>query len=258
MSVQFLDRNIRLPTSPEQIRSRFEFDHWIMTDAERSSLTVLLQELRPQCAIEIGTYRGGSLSFLSKYSRHVYSIDIDPLCRNTFAGQFSNVEFIVGSSLTTLPAVLETIRERGQTLNFVLIDANHSENGVRGDINTLPQYEPTAPLYVIMHDSFNPACRKGIRTANWAANPHVHLLELDYVCGRLMPKDEGPNYRQMWCGFALAIMLPEPRTGDLLINENELMGFRAAYWHSSHVYSDLLAPFKRLRGLMRRARRKLL
>ena len=32
---------------------------------------------------------------------------------------------------------------------------------------------------VILHDSFNPECREGMRTANWAANPQVHAVELD-------------------------------------------------------------------------------
>lgn len=258
MSVQFLDRAIRLPASPKQISSRFEFDHWMMTDAERSSLTALLQELRPETAVEIGTYRAGSLSVLAKYSRKVYSLDIDPACRDNYADQFSNVEFVIGPSQITLPAVLDKIRDGHEALNFVLIDGSHTEDGVRDDLNALLRYKPSAPLYIIMHDSFNPLCRRGIRTADWASNPHVHLLELDYVCGRLMPKDEGASYRQMWCGFALGVLLPEPRTGDLLIHENESMAFKAAYWASVHPYQILWAPIKRLRALLGRIRRKIL
>jgi hypothetical protein len=214
--------------------------------------------LRPECAIEIGTYRAGSLAVVSKYSRKVYSLDIDPACRDNYGDQFSNVEFVIGHSQTTLPAVLDKIRDSGEALNFVLIDGSHTEDGVREDLNALLCYQPAAPLYIIMHDSFNPACRRGIRTANWASNPYVHLLELDYVCGRFMPKDEGASYRQMWCGFGLGVLLPEPRSGDLLIHENESMTYKTAYWASAHPYQIMWAPFKRLRALLGLIRRKIL
>jgi hypothetical protein len=223
----------------------------MMTDAERSALTQFLQKIQPQCVIEIGTYRAGSLKVLSKYAEHVYSLDIDPSCKEKYAEQFPNVEFLVGDSRDTVPEALEKIESRGEELGFVLIDGNHSEAGVRNDINALMEYQPSSPLYIIMHDSFNPGCRRGIRTAKWEGNPHVHLLELDYVVGRLMPKDEGSSYRQMWCGFALAILLPELRTGELLIHENESMGYKAAFWRSKHPYSWMWS-FRDLKQLLRR------
>lgn len=42
-----------------------------MTDAERSALASLLGEVRPEIAIEVGTFRGGSLDVLSRSSRKV-------------------------------------------------------------------------------------------------------------------------------------------------------------------------------------------
>lgn len=257
MSVQFLDRSIRLPASAEQMNDRFRFDHWMMTDAERSALAALLQELRPDCAIEIGTYRGGSLGVLAKYSRQVYSLDIDPGCRDNCGPGFDNVEFVTGASDATLPGVLEKIAASGHVLNFVLIDGSHTEEGVRNDVNTLLRYKPESPLYILMHDSFNPDCRKGIHTARWADSPYVHLLELDYVHGRLMPRDEGASYREMWCGFALAVLLPKERTVALAIHDNEPLGYRAAYWFSVHPYRKLWGPFKRLRRQLGRWRRQI-
>lgn len=251
MSIQYLDRSLHLPTSPEQIISRSSFDHWMMTDAERSALTVLLEKIRPQCVIEIGTYRAGSLKVLSKFAEHVYSLDIDPSCKDDYSKVYKNVEFLVGYSKDALPEALEKINSRGQALGFVLIDGNHSEEGVRDDINRLLKYKPSSPIYVIMHDSFNPGCRRGIRTANWEESPHVHLLELDYVTGRLMTKEEGSSYRQMWCGFALAILLPETRMGEFLIHENESMGYKAAFWRSKHPYSWMWS-IRELKRLLKR------
>ncbi len=142
-------------------------------------------------------------------------------------------------------------------LQFVLIDGDHSEEGLRNDINDLLRYRPTAPLYIVMHDSFNPDCRRGIRGAKWAANPHVHLVELDYVSGRLMPKDEDGSYRQMWCGIALAVLLPEVRTGNLVMHENEPNGYLAAYWASTHPYTRIQAQVRRASGFLKRLPRKL-
>ena len=39
---------------------------WLMCYGERSAMVGILQSLRPQCAIEIGTACGGSLAVLSQ------------------------------------------------------------------------------------------------------------------------------------------------------------------------------------------------
>jgi hypothetical protein len=239
MAIQLLDRSIKLPTSSAEIRSRFDHDQWLMTDAERSALSALLCELRPESAIEIGTYRTGSLSVISKFSKQVYTLDIDPIFRDTYGEIFPDVQFIVGDSGETLPPLLEKIQRSDEPLGFILIDAATSENGVRRDIENLLRYIPIRPLYIIIHNSFHPDCRKGILTANWSSNPHAHMVELDYIVGRFISKDEGDKYRQMWCGFALAILLPEPRDGNVLIHQNEGLIFKKAYWHSIYPYQKV-------------------
>ena len=239
MAVQFLDRSIKLPTSSAEIRSRFDHDQWLMTDAERSALSALLNELRPEYAIEIGTYRAGSLTIISKFCKHVYTLDIDPSYRDTYEKRFPDVQFIVGDSGERLPALLEEIQLSDKPLGFILIDADHTENGMRRDIKNVLRYIPTRPLYIIMHDSFNPGCRRGMLTANWSANPHTHMVELDYIVGRFISKEEGDSYRQMWCGFALAILLPEPRDGKVLIHQNEGLMFKKMYWHSIYPYQKV-------------------
>jgi cephalosporin hydroxylase len=236
MAVQFLDRSIKLPTSSAEVRSRFENDQWLMTDAERSALYALLSELRPACAIEIGTYKAGSLTTISKFCKHVYTLDIDPSFRDTYEDRFPDVQFIVGDSAETLPPLLKEIQRLDEPLGFILIDADHTENGMRRDIENILRYIPTRPLYIIMHDSFNPDCRRGMLKANWSSNPHTHLVELDYIAGRFISNEKGDRHRQMWCGFALAILLPEPRDGKILIHQNEGFLFQKTYWHSIHSY----------------------
>lgn len=220
-----------------------------MTDAERLALTALLSDLRPECAIEVGVYRAGSLSVLARHSRKVYALDIDPQCEAQFASQFTNVQFVTGDAKDTLPRVLEQIATAGEALSFVLIDADHSREGVQRDIESVLRFTPTRPLYLVMHDSFNPECRRGMVDADWSSNLHVHAVELDFVPGRFVTEEEPDGDREMWCGFALAVLLPEPRTGPIVIHENEARLFQSAlrqslyrnqrWWNPAYLAREL-------------------
>ena len=244
MAFQFLDRTITLPRDSADIAGRVSgvHDEWLMTDAERGTLDSLLSKLKPQCATEVGVYRAGSLAILSAHSRKVYALDIDPACETMYAGRFPNVEFITGPSQDTLPKLIERIETSGEGLDFVLLDADHSGDGVRRDINSVLAYRPERPLYIVMHDSFNPGCRGGMKAADWSSNPHAHLLELDFVLGRFVTEEEGDGYREMWCGFALAVLLPEKRRGDFLLRENESLAYRTALRHSVYRYHKWWNP----------------
>jgi hypothetical protein len=137
------------------------------------------------------------------------SPDIDPECETLFGRAFDNVEFVTGDAKHTLPRLLARIADAHEPLGFILIDADHSREGIQHNIDSILRYTPSAPRYIIMHDSFNPECRRGIKDANWSTSPHVHLVELDFVAGRFLTEEEPDSYKQMWCGFGLAILLPE-------------------------------------------------
>jgi hypothetical protein len=185
--------------------------YWMMAPAEQVALLFLLSQLRPTIAIEIGTRFGGSLQAISRYCDRVYSIDIDPHVITRLDGKFPNVEFLIGPSDQKLPPLLEELQRKRAPLSFALVDGDHSTEGVRRDINHLLQFKPTVPFYIVMHDSFNPACRAGLRLAQWGSNPHVHAVELDFVAGIVNP---APVFRgQLWGGLALAVLLPKERTG---------------------------------------------
>jgi cephalosporin hydroxylase len=156
---------------------------WLMTPGEKLALTFLLDQLRPKVAIEVGTWFGGSLELLSRYSGHVYSIDIDPEVPAKLAGRFRNVSFLTGPSDEQLPPLLARLQSEQTPLAFVLVDGDHSADAVRNDVNHLLAFRPIVPLYVLMHDSFNPLCRAGLRTAAWSSNPYVQSVELDFIPG---------------------------------------------------------------------------
>jgi cephalosporin hydroxylase len=160
---------------------------WVMSPAEQAALIFLLEHLRPKVAIEIGTHLGGSLQALSKYCEKVYAIDVDPDVPKRLDGAFQNVEYLIGKSSKILPELIKRLQNGGSELAFVLVNGDHHTESVRRDINELLCFRPTVPLYIAMHDSFNPECRAGIRAANWSENDYVHAVEVDFVPGFLVP-----------------------------------------------------------------------
>ena len=200
--------------------------YWQMSPSEQIGLIYLLEQLRPKVAIEIGTRFGGSLQVLAKYCGQVYSLDIDPEVPARMEGQYKNVEYLIGPSTQTLPALLQKLSAQKAELAFVLVDGDHSAQGVRADINAILQFKPVVPLYVVMHDSFNPECRSGLRTAAWRECPHLHWVELDFVGGTINPS---PVFRgQLWGGLALGLLQPEPAQGRVEISSRAELTFQAA------------------------------
>jgi hypothetical protein len=127
----------------------------------------------------------------------VLSFDINPSSREYLGGRFPNVEYIVGDSKCELPPIVET--SRGPT--FVLIDGDHTQAGVRTDLNNVLQFLPRYPTTTMAHDSFNPDCRTGMLEARWADNRHFHLVEIDFQHGSIFDRTKPP--REMW-GWACA------------------------------------------------------
>lgn len=239
------------PNSPT-----FRFDHlplhWQMSRWEKYAFASLLETVNPELAIEVGTYQGGSLQIIASKAAQVYSIDISESCREELGDQFPNVTFLTGNSKQLLPELLGSIQQERRNLGFILIDGDHSTEGVRDDINSVLQYVPTVPLYVVCHDSFNPACRKGMLQAAWSSSPYVHYVEIDYIPGTWHFEGfDTAEPKSMFGGFALACLKPQPREGELVVHQSLRGTFDTIYPRSSHVRS-LLRPPKFLRKMARR------
>ncbi|MBI1335751.1 MAG: hypothetical protein GC164_02180 [Phycisphaera sp.] len=199
---------------------------WLMSPAEQMAMIYLLEHLRPRVAIEIGTRFGGSLQFISRLADKVYSLDIDPQVPARMAGRFKNVEYITGPSQETLPALLDRLDAQGITPEFCLVDGDHTTDGVREDINILLRIRPRAPMAIVMHDSFNPICRRGLRQADWAGNEYVHMVELDFVSGVVNP---APITRgELWGGLALGFLKPVKRSVRFEVSARAELTFQAA------------------------------
>ena len=220
----------------------------MMSDAERATLIMLLDRIRPKIAIEIGTAEAGSLSIIARYSERVYSLDVDPSCEARFSPHFPNTTFVVGDSRETMPALLDEVED----LEFVLIDGLHTASGVRADIENLLRFKPRRDVWIVMHDSFNPDCRQGMKRADWASSPFVHYVELDFVGGQY-DRPECRRPKEMWCGLGLALMRPEPREGELTVSEDERSLYDAVLSLSSHRQGIFARVARRVRRIWRHA-----
>ena len=216
--------------------SDYQSLHSQMTTCEWMTLQHILAGLQPKSAIEVGTYKGGSLQVLAHFCEHVASIDIDSSIADALAGRFANVTYYTGNSAELLPSVLRSYAQDREPVGFVLIDGDHSTEGVRCDINALLSVTPSCDLVVLMHDAFNPDCRAGILSANWQGSPHVHEVEIDFIPGVYHQQAyDTAAARTMWGGFACALLKPEPRQGDLVISQRQQGLFEAVLLQSSHA-----------------------
>lgn len=215
--------------------------HWQMANCEKFAIEGLLRKLSPDVAFEVGTYQGGSLQVLSKFSKDVVSIDIDPDVKERLSGKLSNVIFHTGDSSNLLPTLLEQYALNGRCVNFILIDGDHTFEGVRNDVGALLNWVPQSKCIVLIHDSFNPSCREGIRTAGWVNSPYVHAVDLDFVPGIYHEYAyDTASARTMWGGFACAVLQPFPRKGGLEVMCSQQGLFNAVYKMSSHADSRAL------------------
>lgn len=208
---------------PESLGEIFPL-YWQMTRAERFTFIHLLSAFKPDLSLEIGTYKGGSLQVLCRYSKEVVSIDIDPGVAAELGGMFANAAFRCGDSSVVLPAVVDEINTSGKQVGFVLIDGDHSERGVKRDIEAVLRLKPRRPICVVMHDSFHPPCRAGMLSAAWAQCPHVHYVEIDFVGGIFLPGRTSVDH-SMYGGFAMALLKPEMRESELTLLESQRQKF---------------------------------
>ncbi len=209
---------------------------WHMQHSERVALLHAVNRAQPDVSIEIGTFLCGSLRPISRYSRHVYTFDIDP-AMNRQGHEFPNVTFRTGDSAVLLQPLIDQINLGDAELNFVLSDGSHSEAGVEADIIQIIRYVPkTRPTIILMHDSSNPDVRRGITKAPWSSSPYVHMVDLDYVPGMLYDRDDIRG--QIWGGFAAAIMLPHKRDGHVPVQSSFDFSLRSLMHESARMLVD--------------------
>jgi hypothetical protein len=173
-----------------------------MSFGERSALEGVLSQLQPKLSIEIGTAEGGSLSRIAAHSSEVHSFDlVSP--QLPVAGE-KHVTIHAGDSHETLPRELERLAENGRNVDFVLVDGDHSSDGVRRDIEDLLNASAVARTVILIHDTTNPTVRAGLDAVHYSAWPKVAHVDLDFVPGYMFLEERLRN--ELWGGLGLLII----------------------------------------------------
>jgi hypothetical protein len=159
---------------------------WLMSTREKLGLIGLLHCLKPKKVLELGYHRGGATKWLSEFSEQVLSVDVNEFVPNA-PNLFHNVE---AWNCPTLEAA-SRIRKENLFFDLAIIDADHSRKAVSADINGIIGHSDI----ILMHDSFNPDCRKGMIDA--LQNQKSHAYYLDFIPS--VSKSDG-----LWGGLAIA------------------------------------------------------
>jgi predicted O-methyltransferase YrrM len=218
--------DIRSELNSFERRSRFSFYSgispvWWMEHADKAAIIALMNLIKPRIVIEIGSLFGGSTCYFAEHAVSVYCLDIDPAVA-TRCSDLKNVEVIIGSSKDELPKLIGRLPDG---FDLVLVDGDHSAEGVKADLDSLLAERPRHKAWIVMHDSFNPEVRRGILSTDWT-KPWVHNLEVDFVPGNIMSERHVLN--EMWGGVAVAELSAEDRVGPMQITKNADLLFRAA------------------------------
>ena len=159
---------------------------WLMSTREKLGLIGLLHCLKPKKVLELGYHRGGATKWLAKFSEKVITVDVNEFVSDA-PNQFHNVE---AWNCPTLEAA-SRIKKEKLFFDLAIIDADHSRKAVSADINGIIEHSDI----ILMHDSFNPDCRKGMLDA--LKNQKSHAYYLDFIPS--LSKKDG-----LWGGLAIA------------------------------------------------------
>ena len=137
---------------------------WQMGPYERASLLYAIHTIK-NCypfanltAIEVGSYFGGFTKELLKTFNTVFSLDIDHSKLQQECIDDARLKRILGDSKVTLPKILKQTDP-----DFILIDGDHSYNGVKGDLQAIVDSlrEESRP-FIFVHDAAYPESRKAL------------------------------------------------------------------------------------------------
>ena len=159
---------------------------WLMSTREKLALIGLLHCLKPKKVLELGYHRGGATKWLAEFSEKVITVDVNEFVSDA-PNQFHNVE---AWNCPTLEAA-SRIKKEKLFFDLAIIDADHSRKAVSADINGIIEHSDI----ILMHDSFNPDCRKGMVDSLKKHDSHAYYL--DFIPS--VSKNDG-----LWGGLAIA------------------------------------------------------
>jgi hypothetical protein len=176
-----------------------------MSLLERAVITALLAELRPEVAIELGTWTGASLRQIAAWSQHVHTFDLTPkVDRSDYPG----VEFHIGDSHKLLPELLAALEAKSQHAQFVLVDGDHSPGGVRQDLLDLLNSSAILDCVIALHDTANESVRRGIDSVPFRDYDRtIAWMDLDFAPSA----QQARRLTEAWGGLGLILISYDDR-----------------------------------------------
>jgi Methyltransferase domain len=178
----------------------FEGEQWQMSLGERAAVEGVLTQVKPALAIEIGTAQGVCLQRIAAHSEEVHSFDYAPPTLPVP----DNATIHTGDSHELLPPLLAGLAAEGRNVDFVIVDGDHSAEGVRRDIEDLLNSPAVGRSVILIHDIANERVRAGVDAVHYAAWPKVAHVELDWIPGQLFAEPELRD--ELWFGLGLVIV----------------------------------------------------
>lgn len=184
-----------------------EDEEWIMSLGERAAIEGLVSQVGPRLALEIGAGLGGSLKRLAAHSGEVHEIDL--MAPPAFVEELGNVHWHMGDSHELLPRLLHQFSNEGRNVDFVLVDGDHTEAGVRRDMQDLLSSPAVGRTVIVAHDTMNESVRAGLEQVDYERIAKVAYVELDFVPG-YMVREPSRRY-QLWGGLGLIVVDQDSR-----------------------------------------------
>lgn len=175
-------------------------DVWQMPLGERVAIEGILSALRPRLALEVGTAEGASLRWIARHAAEAHSID---LVAPTLAELGPNVHLHSGDSRELLPRLLEGFAAQQRNVDFVLVDGDHSPEGVRRDVEALLASPAIGHTVILAHDTANERVRSGLDAVPYDAWPKVAHVDLDLVPGHLWAERFAG---ELWDGLGIVVV----------------------------------------------------
>jgi hypothetical protein len=173
---------------------------WQMSLGERAAVEGVLAQLRPSLALEIGSAEGASLHRIAAHAAEAHSFDLEP----PSLPMPENVTLHTGDSHELLPPFLAELADRGANVDFVMVDGDHTPDGVRQDLEDLLDSPALARTVILIHDVANERVRQGVDSVHFPAWPKVAHVELDWIPGQLFAEPALRN--ELWYGLGLVIV----------------------------------------------------
>jgi len=173
-----------------------------MTRSERLMLFTLAFSLRPKRYLEIGTLQGGSalivcsaLDALESNGR-MYLVDPNPKIAPEHWDKLKHrAKLYQGYS----PEILQIVANEAGSFDFILIDGDHSYQGVMRDIEgVLPYAEPDS--YIVFHDGFCEEVRRAID--DFIARHSERVVDLGLLTREFNPQMVGDRLIK-WGGLRI-------------------------------------------------------